>query len=60
MCIRDRVYAVGNAGNQIKVRGNATIENSLVIGQCGYFNGFYDMVEGDHCRACLLYTSRCV
>ena len=46
-----QVYAVGNAGNQIKVRGNAIIENSLVVGQCGYFNGYYDMVEGEHCRA---------
>ena len=46
-----QVYAVGNAGNQIKVKGNSILENSLVIGHCGYFNGYYDMVEGEHCRA---------
>lgn len=46
-----QVYAAGNAGNQIKTRGTALIENSVVVGQCAYFNGRYDMVAGDHCRA---------
>jgi hypothetical protein len=46
-----QVYAVGNAGNQIKVRGTALIENSVVDGQCGYFLDRYDMVDGEFCRA---------
>ncbi len=29
----------GNAGNQVKVSGEATIENSIIIGNCGYFQG---------------------
>ena len=29
-----RAYAVANAGNQIKTRGNATIENSVMVGSC--------------------------
>lgn len=27
----------GNAGNQVKTKGNALIENSLIIGNCAYF-----------------------
>ena len=46
-----RVHAVANAGNQLKTRGATTIENSVVVGQCSYFNGKYNMVAGDHCRA---------
>ena len=34
-----RLHAVGNAGNQLKVRGTATIENSVIVSNCGYFNG---------------------
>src|SRR3989338_6231974 len=29
----------GNAGNQVKVAANTTIENSIMIGNCNYFNG---------------------
>ncbi len=47
-----RVWAEGNAGNQIKTNGQARIENSVVVGNCGYFDGkFSTMVSGDHCRA---------
>ncbi|MEP6633297.1 MAG: VCBS repeat-containing protein, partial [Luteimonas sp.] len=46
-----RVRAVANAGNQLKSRGTVTIENSIVDAQCSYFNGKYDMVAGDSCRA---------
>jgi hypothetical protein len=52
-----RTISLGNAGNQIKVNGATTIENSLLVGNCGYFykksfaqemGGRY---SGDHCRA---------
>jgi hypothetical protein len=47
-----RVWAEGNAGNQLKTKGNARIENSVIVGNCGYFDGrFPGMVSGDHCRA---------
>jgi len=29
----------GNAGNQVKIAANAVIENSIIIGNCNYFNG---------------------
>jgi uncharacterized membrane protein len=46
-----RTYAVANAGNQVKVRGNSTIENNVFIGTCGYFEGKYFMLHADSCRA---------
>lgn len=46
-----RLYAVGNAGNQVKVRGNSTIENSVIVSNCGYFSGKDFMLAGDQCRA---------
>ncbi len=46
-----RVFAAGNAGNQIKTRGAAVIENSVVIGNCFYFDGRDAMKDGDQCRA---------
>ncbi|MFC5570155.1 choice-of-anchor Q domain-containing protein [Lysobacter yangpyeongensis] len=46
-----RVYAVANAGNQVKVRGNSLIENSVIVGRCTYFRGKYYMTTGDLCRA---------
>lgn len=46
-----RVHAEGNAGNQIKVNGPALVENSVVVGNCNYFNGIGNMLVGDHCRA---------
>ncbi len=46
-----RVWASANAGNQLKTSGNAVIENSVVVGNCSYFNGKYNMRDGDNCRA---------
>jgi hypothetical protein len=46
-----RVYAAGNAGNQLKTKGKTLIENSVVVGNCAYFNGQYNMTDMDQCRA---------
>jgi NPCBM-associated, NEW3 domain of alpha-galactosidase len=46
-----RVYAAGNAGNQLKTKGQTLIENSVVVGNCAYFNGQYNMTDMDQCRA---------
>ncbi len=46
-----RVHARANAGNQVKVKGNALIENSVLVGHCSYFKGRHFMLEGDLCRA---------
>lgn len=48
-----RVRAEGNAGNQIKITGPATIENTVAVGNCGFFAGRPDsgLVDADHCRA---------
>ena len=46
-----RVYSVANAGNQVKLKGNSLIENSVLVGQCTYFRGKFYMTTGDLCRA---------
>jgi Right handed beta helix region len=46
-----RTIAEGNAGNQIKVTGPTLIENSIVVGNCGFFDGFAGWNSGDDCRA---------
>jgi len=46
-----RVYSVANAGNQVKIKGNSLIENSVLVGQCTWFRNKYYMTEGDLCRA---------
>ena len=46
-----RTRVEGNAGNQVKTRGTATIENSVIDGNCAYFAGRYNMSEDDQCRA---------
>ncbi|HEU4773631.1 MAG TPA: NEW3 domain-containing protein [Lysobacter sp.] len=46
-----RVYAVANAGNQVKTRGNMTLDNSVLVGHCSYFAGKDYMQAGDQCRA---------
>lgn len=52
-----RTVARGNAGNQIKVNGATRIENTLLVGNCGYFfkknfaQEMGDRDSGDHCRA---------
>jgi hypothetical protein len=45
-----RVYSVANAGNQVKIKGNSLIENSVLVGHCTYFRGKYDMAAEDLCR----------
>ena len=45
------LYAAANAGNQVKIRGNSTIENSVIVGSCAYFSGKHFMIDGDLCRA---------
>jgi hypothetical protein len=46
-----RTWAEGNAGNQLKTKGDSLIENSVVVGNCAYFTGYGNMQAGDHCRA---------
>jgi hypothetical protein len=46
-----RTLAEGNDGNQIKVTGAATIENSIIVGNCGYFHGMPYWNNSDDCRA---------
>ncbi len=46
-----RAWVSANAGNQIKTHGNATIENSVVLGNCAYFLGKDKMQDADNCRA---------
>ena len=46
-----RTWAEGNAGNQLKTKGDSLIENSVIVGNCAYFAGWKNMFDGDHCRA---------
>ncbi|MCP5045940.1 MAG: BACON domain-containing protein, partial [bacterium] len=46
-----RTQSYGNAGNPIKVNGDAAIENSLLVGNCGFFSGKSFTYNVDHCRA---------
>ena len=56
----ERTRAEGNAGNQIKLAGNALVQNSVIVGNCSYFLGVDYMqgnnsgggaTSGDNCRA---------
>ncbi|MCC6297905.1 MAG: right-handed parallel beta-helix repeat-containing protein [Anaerolineales bacterium] len=47
----NRVRAEGNAGNQIKVTGETTITNSVIVGNCAFFDGQPFAYWVDHCRA---------
>lgn len=42
-----RSHAEGNAGNQIKTSGPVEIENSIIIGNCAFFNGQPFTATGD-------------
>jgi hypothetical protein len=46
-----RIHSEGNGGNPLKSAGNTRIVNSLLVGNCAFFEGkaFTDNV--DHCRA---------
>lgn len=48
-----RVRAEGNAGNQIKTAGPMLIENSILVGNCAFFEAFptANLSDDDHCRA---------
>lgn len=46
-----RTLAEGNAGNQIKVTGPTLVENSIIVGNCGFFEGRSGWNNGDNCRA---------
>ena len=46
-----RTMAYGNAGNAIKVNGSTTIENTLMVGNCGFFHGKSFTYNVDDCRA---------
>jgi hypothetical protein len=46
-----RTRAEGNAGNQIKTNGPALIENTLAVGNCGFFAGKTFTHGVDDCRA---------
>ena len=56
----ERSRSEGNAGNQMKISGNSLIENSVIDGNCSYFQGVDYIVgnnsnsgntSGDNCRA---------
>lgn len=47
----NRVHAEGNAGNQIKVTGSTAITNSLLVGNCAFFEGQPFTYNVDPCRA---------
>jgi hypothetical protein len=49
--IIDRVRAEGNAGNQLKAAGEVSIVNSVVVGNCGFFDGQPFTYDVDNCRA---------
>jgi hypothetical protein len=47
----NRVWAEGNAGNQIKVTGQTEITNSVLVGNCAFFEDQPFTYWVDHCRA---------
>lgn len=47
----ERVRAEGNAGNQVKLTGAATITNSVLVGNCAFFENQPFTYWVDHCRA---------
>lgn len=47
----NRVRAEGNAGNQIKVAGQTTITNNVLVGNCAFFENQPFTYWVDHCRA---------
>lgn len=49
--VLNRVHAEGNAGNQIKVTGQAEIINSVLVGNCAFFDRQPFTYWVDHCRA---------
>jgi hypothetical protein len=46
-----RTISEGNAGNQIKTTGAVSIENSIIVSNCGYFHDMPFWNNDDDCRA---------
>ncbi len=49
--VLNRVHAEGNAGNQIKVSGQMRLTDSVLVGNCAFFEGQPFAYLVDHCRA---------
>jgi hypothetical protein len=49
--VLNRVHAEGNAGNQVKVTGETEMVNSLLVGNCAFFEGQPFTFNVDPCRA---------
>lgn len=49
--IINRVHSEGNAGNQLKTRGATAITNSVIVSNCGYFEGKPFTYNVDSCRS---------
>jgi hypothetical protein len=47
----NRVHAEGNAGNQVKLTGEADIINGVFVGNCAFFDGKSFTYNVDACRA---------
>ena len=47
----NRVRAEGNAGNQVKTTGQTEITNSVLVGNCAFFENQPFTYWVDHCRA---------
>jgi hypothetical protein len=45
-----RTKAEGNAGNQIRISAPTTIENAIVVGDCGFFEGQPFTFAVENCR----------
>jgi hypothetical protein len=46
-----RTISEGNAGNQIKTTGPTVVENSILVGNCGFFDQQSTWNKDDSCRA---------
>ncbi len=46
-----RIHSRANAGNQVKVKGNSLVENSVLVGHCSFFANKFFMEDKDLCRA---------
>lgn len=51
LVVLNRVRAEGNAGNQVKVTGQLTVLNSVLVGNCAFFEDQPFTYWVDHCRA---------
>jgi len=49
--VLDRVHAEGNTGNQVKVTGQTAIANSVLVGNCAFFEGQPFTYHVEPCRA---------